>query len=318
MKRARAGARLSSLAVAFAVAGCGITDVRLGDGRARIRQDAGSDASARSDADRASAFDAGRVPEGFGMPRVIVSLSGDATVDDDPSLTSDLTEIYFDSKRDGGKGKEDIWSADRADSKSDWRTPSAIESLNSKDRETGIALSADGLKVWFSSDRTESQGGLDVFTAERASRSAAWSAVIRVAELSTADDDLVSAVNDSGTVCLLSRRPKGTDSYDMYVATRASVTDPWGTVAPIAELNTKSNESDAFLAGDGYDLLYTRSKDLELARRPELDAPFVRVGPLDALNSSSDDRDPWSTPDLRYVVFSSNRSGEYQLYEASR
>lgn len=306
---------------ALAVAGCGTLDVHLGDGRSRIgadagRRDAGSHRDAAPEPDARA--DAGSVPSGFSKPVVITSLSNDSSVDDDPSLTSDLTLIYFDSKRDGGKGKEDIFSAERADAHADWDTPKAVDALNTADRETGIALSADGLRVWFSSDRPESQGGLDVFTAERTSRSAEWSAVTRVDELSTPDDDLVSAVNDAGTVCLLGRRPKGTDNYDMYVSERASMEGPWQPAAPITELNTKANESDAFLAGDGYDLLFTRSKDLQFARRPALSSPFVLVGPLKELNSSSDDRDPWATQDLRYVVFSSNRSGSYELYEASR
>jgi hypothetical protein len=305
------------------LAGCGTLDVHLGDGRAGIEGDAGSrdaapERDARASLDAHAGVDAGSVPSGFSKPVVITSLSNDTSVDDDPSLTSDLTVIYFDSKRDGGKGKEDIFSSERADPQADWDTPKAVEALNTADRETGIALSADGLQIWFSSDRPESQGGLDVFTAERASRSSAWSAVTRVAELSTPDDDLVSAVNDAGTVCLLARRPKGTDNYDMYASERASPSDPWQPAEPITELNTKANESDAFLAGDGYELLFTRSKDLQFARRPTLTSPFVLVGPLADLNSSSDDRDPWATQDLGYVVFSSNRSGSYELYEASR
>jgi hypothetical protein len=306
---------------ALAVVGCGTLDVHLGDGHARIVSDAGQrDAGSHRDAapERDARADAGSVPSGFTKPVVLTSLSNDSSVDDDPSLTSDLTLIYFDSKRDGGKGKEDIFSAERADVHAGWDTPEAVDALNTADRETGIALSADGLRIWFSSDRPESQGGLDVFTAERTSRSAGWSAVTRVDELSTPDDDLVSAVNDAGTVCLLGRRPKGADDYDMYVSERASMADPWQPAQAIAELDTKANESDAFLAGEGYELLFTRSKDLQFARRPALSAPFALVGPLKELNSSSDDRDPWATQDLRYIVFSSNRSGSYELYEASR
>ncbi|HVW26338.1 MAG TPA: hypothetical protein VHC69_13305 [Polyangiaceae bacterium] len=304
---------------ALVVGACGRLDVHLGDGRARIVSDAGQDASDAASVPAADAsFDAGAVPSGFGKPVVITSLSNDSSVDDDPSLTGDRLVVFFDSKRDGGQGKEDIFASERKDAQADWDTPTPVESLNTADRETGIALSADGLRIWFSSDRPESQGGLDVFTAQRTSRSAAWSAVTRVDELSTPDDDLVSDVNDAETVCLLGRRPKGTDNYDMYVSTRATADDPWQPAEPIQELDTKANESDAFLAGDGYELLFTRSKDLQFARRPAQTAPFVLVGPLDDLNSSSDDRDPWATQDLRYVVFSSNRSGSYELYEASR
>jgi hypothetical protein len=312
----RSRAPLGRLAVCGAAAlavACGTEDVRLGDGRAAVRTDSGPEGVGDG-----AAFDAGTVPSGFHAPRVIAALSDDSSVDDDPSLTNDLTEIYFNSKRDGGKGKEDIWGSVRATPGDDWQKPAPVELLNSDVRETGIALSADGLTVWFSSDRPESQGGLDVFTAARATRTSDWSPVTRVTELSTDGDDLVSAVNEAGTECFLARRDKGEEDYQMFVARRARTEGAWGAAEPIVELTTKSSESDAFPVGDGHELLFTRSKDLQLARRPTLSAPFTLAGPLKDLNSSDDDRDPWSTPDLRYVVFSSDRSGSYELYESSR
>jgi hypothetical protein len=128
----------------------------------------------------------------------------------------------------------------------------------------------------------------------------------------------VSAVSDSGTICLLGRRPKGTEQYDIFAATRGAVDAAWDPPLPLSELNTGANESDAFLVGEGRELLFTRSKDLQLARRAGTIGPFELVGPLEELNSSSEDNDPWATPDLRYIVFSSDRSGSFQLYEASR
>ncbi len=192
------------------------------------------------------------------------------------------------------------------------------EDLNTSDRETGIALAADGLTIWFSSDRPESSGGLDVFTASRSRRGDAWSATTRVDELSSSDDDLVSAVSDSGKTVLLARRTSSSDDYDIYLSIRTTATDRWQPPEPLAELNTSAAESDAFLVGEGRELLFTRKEDLELARRADTSGPFRLVGPLAELNSSDDDRDPWATADLSYVVFSSNRSGSYLLYEASR
>ena len=279
-------------------AACGGEPVSLGDGRAS----------------------AGASPSGphFGAPVVVDSLSSDGTVDDDPSLTDDLTEIYFDSKRDGGLGKEDVWRATRASTTEPWSDVKPAIELNTDERETGIALAGDGLEIWFSSNRTESSGGLDVFHATRTSRTATWSAVDRIAELSTSGDDLVSAVADSNRTMLLARRSTDSDDYDLFVATRPVATDPWGDATPIAELDTDAEESDGFLAEAGRNVLFTRSKDLWFAEREAVALPFGGPVRVDALNSSKDDRDPWATDDLRYVVFSSNRSGNYLLYEASR
>jgi hypothetical protein len=117
---------------------------------------------------------------------------------------------------------------------------------------------------------------------------------------------------------VLSRRDDDDDDYDIYTATRASSDESWQPAAPVAEVNSDAEESDGFLVGTGLALILTRDEDLVLARRPQLDAPFDRGEPLTALNSEYDDRDAWADSTLSYVVFSSDRSGSYHLYEASR
>lgn len=320
------------------VPSCGGEAVSLGDGRVAARTppspeggspdgDAGSvDAASAGGAtsndagsnDASSNEDASISGPPFTTPVAIDAISGADTKDDDPSLTSDLTLIYFDSTRDGGQGKEDIWSASRGAAGDTWGSVTAVTELNTADRETGIALDADGLEIWFSSNRSESQGGLDVFHATRATRTDTWSAAERVAELSTDGDDLVSAVADQNRTLVLARRDSDSDDYDLYLATRASSADPWNAAAPITELNTSSAESDGFLAEADTDLLFTRSENIWIATRSTLTSAFGKPVRVDALNSSKDDRDVWATDDLSYVVFSSDRSGSYRLYEASR
>jgi hypothetical protein len=333
VKERRAAALV--LALLVTMPSCGGEAVSLGDGRIASRTpapDAGSSDAGSSDAGSSDAGSEGDAPSKdagsnqdastsgppFTSPVAIDAISGSDTKDDDPSLTSDLTLIYFDSTRDGGQGKEDIWSASRDAAGDTWGNVAAVTELNTADRETGIALDADGLEIWFSSNRSESQGGLDVFHATRTSRTGTWSAPERVAELSTAGDDLVSAVADQNRTLVLARRDSDSDDYDLYLATRASSADAWNAAAPIAELNTSSAESDGFLAQADSDLLFTRSENIWIATRPTLTSPFGKPVRVDALNSSKDDRDVWATDDLSYVVFSSDRSGSYRLYEASR
>jgi hypothetical protein len=68
-----------------------------------------------------------------------------------------------------------------------------------------------------------------------------------------------------------SDRPGGLDSRDFYVASRLDTGDPFGPAQPIAELNTDSSDSDA-----------------------------------------------WLSDDLRHIVFASDRSGDWEIYEALR
>lgn len=255
------------------------------------------------------------LPE-LAAPTVIESVSRPGATDDDPSLNGDLTLLYFNSKRDGGKGKEDIWQSLRSDAQSDWQPPVPVAELNSEQRETGIALSTDGLLILFSSDRPSGAGGLDIYLARRAATTATFDAPQRVSTLCSAGDDLVSALSADGELVYLARRSSEDEDYALLSA-RRSTAGSFEAPQPLATLDAEGPESDAFpVASDG--LLFTRDQQLMFARRSSGRAPFVTVGPLVSLNSSADDRDAWSTQDLSYVVFSSDRSGSYQLYEARR
>jgi hypothetical protein len=272
----------------------------------------------------------GRAPEPamdaeFGEPRVIAALESEDESDDDPSLTEDRRLLCFNSKRDGGKGREDIWCTARADATAAWAAPEPQSDLNTDSRETGIALALDGLSLWFSSDRDGGSGGLDVYTATRATRDASWSAAVRVMELCSEEDDLVSSIDETGRSLFLARRAReieghddSDDDYDVLVARRSTLTDSWQVPAVLDEINTDDEESDAFLVGPGLSLIFTRDEDLMLSRRSSLEASFDAGKAIDSLNSDDDDRDAWSDAAFDYIIFSSDRDGAYRLYEAER
>ena len=266
-----------------------------------------------AEADASAATESG-AGGSFEPPRPIEALAGEAPSDDDPSLTQDLREIYFNSKRDEGKGREDVWFATRATADAAWSAPRPAAELNTGDRETGVALSADGLTIWFSSDRPDGEGGLDVYTAVRSSRSEPFRNVSRVAGLSSSRDDLVSAVDLTSQALYLARRDDEDDDYDLFVARRMAATAPWADAAPISSLNSDAEESDAYAVGGGARLLFTRDGDLVLAQR-QSSGEYAITRKLDELNSDDDERDAWASEDLSHLVFSSDRSGSYLLYE---
>ena len=301
--------RAASFCVAaLLLAACDAKHISLGDGR--------GEPLAPGDAGE-TPLDG--TPPGFGAPALVQGLlPSDAgeTTDDDPSLTPDLLEMFFDSRREGGAGREDVYRTLRASPAAPWDPPELVLALSSPSRETGIALTGDGLTLYFSSDRDGGRGGLDIYVSTRASRTASWSDPAPVAELASAGDDLVSAVDPPGETLYLARRDGEDDDYDLYVSTLTG--GVFGAPAAISELNTDDEESDAFPCRGGLSLVFTRSEDLVLAGRGAPGDPFGAARALDALNSDADDRDAWTTPALDYVVFSSDRSGEYRLYEARR
>jgi WD40-like Beta Propeller Repeat len=311
--------RAEALVLLFVVlSACAGANLSLGDGRAA---DSGMGGTLPLDPD------AGPERTGFGPPRVIAELESDDVSDDDPSLTADLLLLCFNSKRDAGLGEEDVWCSRRARTDEAWGTPEPQTVLNSEHRETGIALSLDGLALWFSSDRAGDSNGLDVYLATRPTRDSAWSEPTRVPELSSQDDELVSSIDETGLRLMLARRTRtdsdddqdeDEDDYDILLAERTTLSEPWQAPSPVSELNTDQGESDAFLVGDGLALLFTRDADLMLAQRKTLDAGFDQVEALDVLNSDQHERDAWSNSAFTYIVFSSDRAGSFRLYESDR
>lgn len=297
MKRPHARLELSVCACLLLTASCSGRDISLGAGR--VQSQPGTTELS-----------------GYEAPQAIAGLGDEDAKDDDPVLTADLLTLYFNSKRDGGEGQEDIWFAERASPSAPFSAPMPERALNSRERETGIALSSDGLSLWFSSDRKGGAGGLDVYLATRVRLDDSWS-IARLPELCSEGDDLVSSVADGERSLFLARRDDGDDDYDLYVARRTDRARSFAAPEPIDALNSAGEESDAvWLEGQG-GLVFTRDEQLVYAAHYPSESA-QKVVPLTELNSDDDDRDAWFSADLGYVLFSSDRSGSYRLYEARR
>ena len=56
-----------------------------------------------------------------------------------------------------------------------WSEPESLDSLNSPDDDSGASLSADGLTLFFQSERLGGFGGVDLYMTTRTTRDADWS-----------------------------------------------------------------------------------------------------------------------------------------------
>ena len=108
----------------------------------------------------------------------------DATYDDDdPSPTGDLLEPYVDSDRPGaGAAMGDIWVARRGSTADPFGAPALVTELASTADDTTPEVSADGLTMYFSSDRS-SAGDRDIYITTRPDRGSSWATPQRVDEL---------------------------------------------------------------------------------------------------------------------------------------
>src|SRR5262249_19863347 len=129
-------------------------------------------------------------PPRFDPPQLVAALSDPASIDEDPTFTGDLTELYFMSTRNGTK---DIWTARRASAADAWGPPAPVPELSSPGRDWAPCVSLDGLSIWLATDRATPEG--HIWYATRASRGDAWGAPAPVAELASSGVDFAPAVD---------------------------------------------------------------------------------------------------------------------------
>jgi hypothetical protein len=242
---------------------------------------------------------------------------------DNPTLTSDLLEIFFTSNRDNAS--TDIWTARRASPADPFGAVALVSEASSPSSfETSSAISGDGLTLWFGSDRVGGLGGLDIWVTRRSNRDAAWSVPEDLAELNSPAFDLPRPLGLHNLVMPLSSERDSALVYWTYFSARATEAGAFGALVPIRELSfTDQSTVDAFLTDDGLTLFYSSSPpegagDLFVASRRTTSDPFTLSAPVDDLNTPThSERDPWLSPDGQTFFFTSDRGGLLQIYQAS-
>jgi hypothetical protein len=252
---------------------------------------------------------------------------------DNPTLTADLLEIYFTTDRTSGNG--DVWYARRTDVVHPFSPPAAVAEVNSDTFETSSAISADGLTLWFGSDRTGGAGTTDIWVSNRPNRSAAWSTPATVVALNTAAEDIPRPPGEHGLVMPLSSKSGNAAFYETFFAKRASEGATFGTPVLLSELVYPDRSTvDGFLTDDGLTFFFSSAPmaapadgatadggsgtaDLYVAYRRSVDEQFMVAQPLDDLNTPGDERDPFLTPDGKTLYFTSDRDGALNIYTAS-
>lgn len=263
----------------------------------------------------------GAVLAPFGAPMEQTALA--STRDDQmPSLTADMLEIYFGSSRNCGNCF-DVFVATRTSVTAAWGTPTEMTALTNAARDMAPEITPDGLTLYYASERQQPAGGSDIWFTTRPDRTSAWASPQRETNLSTAGYDTDPALSDDGLTMMLTSDGAGGTGAAIYMATRASLTSPWGTPVLVSELDSPLHDSAASLRDGGHTLYMAREvstgqMDIFYATRTSATTPFGTPVLLANVNGGPLDFDAWVSADQHTLYFASDRSGTMKIYEATR
>jgi hypothetical protein len=246
----------------------------------------------------------------FGDQGRLVAAINSPGDDEEPTLTGDLLDMYFTSRR-PGPGNGDVWHAGRSARTLAFGAPELVAEVSTEYQELSPAISPDGLILWLASDRPGTLGDLDIWQFERASREAKWQGPRNVTGLNSTSDDLPRPLGARGLVMPFASRREGTE-YQIYLARRASPQAPFTDFQTTPALRGEGGMGGAFLTDDGLSLFFQREGegggDLFLAWRRSLQAPFENFVALDGVNGEANERDPFVSGDQTRFFFASNRT----------
>ncbi|OHB63874.1 MAG: hypothetical protein A2Y76_14855 [Planctomycetes bacterium RBG_13_60_9] len=274
----------------------------------------------------------------FGTPEnlgpVINSASGDGA---GATTSADGLELYFCSDRPGGSGGWDIWISTRQSVDDPWGPPANLgPTVNSQYGDCYPSLSSDGLTLYFSgeysgSPRPGGLGGTDIWMTARVSRNAPWGPPVNLgASVNSSERDFSPTISGDGlTLVFTSTRSGGMGSWDLWTATRASVTDAWNLAVDLgANVNSGSVEGECALSADGLALFFLSNRaggmgswDLWMATPKSANDSWgspVNLGP--AVNSAAAEGSAGISADMRTLYFTSDRGGGlggYDLWQSA-
>jgi len=167
----------------------------------------------------------------FGEPTNLGPTVNSSAWDFGTSISPDGLFHYFSSIRPGGSGGHDIWVTTRATTDDDWSNPVNLgPTVNSSSWDSCPSISADGLELYFESQRPGGSGDDDIWVTTRATTDDDWGIPVNLGPTvnSSAWDSCPDISSDGLSLYFCSYRAGGSGSCDLWVVTRATVSDPWG------------------------------------------------------------------------------------------
>ena len=237
----------------------------------------------------------------FGNPTNLGPLVNTSANEYDSSISDDGLELYFNSPRPGGLGQADIWVTTRKTKSAPWGEPVNLgPTVNSPVGDGGPSISADGLSLYFGSDRAGGYGGMDLWVTTRKTKADPWGTPVNLGATvngpaneggpSISADELTLYFSDNHRRTQPDReRPGGLGNGDIWATTRKTKADPWGTPVNLGPtVNSPLRDQSPSISGDGLSLYFSVELYYDPASGEGNSAIYV--------TKRKSTTEPWGTP----------------------
>jgi Tol biopolymer transport system component len=202
----------------------------------------------------------------WGTPVNIGPTVNSSSLDGFPHISTDGLSLFFESKRPGGEGGGDIWVAKRETRNDAWGMPVNLGTpVNTSGSDSAPRLSTNGLELYYGSSRSGGYGYHDIWVSRRATKNDPWVPPVNLVNSSA--DEFFPFVSADGLALFFSEnrgsglRPGGFGNVDMWITTRASVSESWGTPVNLGPIvNSPSLECGPVISPDGFMLYFTSER----------------------------------------------------------
>jgi len=241
--------------------------------------------------------------------------------------SADGLSLYFSSDRSGGQGKYDLWVVTRPTTNDPWQSPENLGPVvNSSAWESAPCISPDGLSLYFEIFRS---GEWDIWVTTRATKDADWGEPVNLGPtFNSLTPDLSPSISADGLSMFFdSGREGGYGMGDIWIATRATIDDPWGEPVNLGPpINTSDFDVQASMSTDGLVLFFTSNRsgnqDLWYTTRATPSDPWgepISLG--ETVNSSVAEAYPKISADGRTLYFNTEELpgglGSYDHWQVS-
>lgn len=151
-------------------------------------------------------------PDSFTAP-IILSLVNSSSSDGQSFMPTGRSELYFQSKR---TQAGDLYFSTRTGTQ--FTAPVRIDELATTDEEGDPVVTADGLEIYYRTNRAAPLTGFNIVKATRTTPTGTFGLAMLVPNINTSADDGPSWISPDGCRLYISSAIRGTN--DIYVATR--------------------------------------------------------------------------------------------------